>query len=309
MNYLAYHESRVRGTFDFPIEWHHITPVHPRYSMPFHWHMEYELILVRSGRLDLSLDGEPMPLSPGDVVLVPDGVIHGGEPAECVYECIVFDFHHFLQTGPRNRAALGRELGHSMRIQPFFSAGSEAAALLKQLFDTVAEEKEGYEWAATGLLLEWVGLILRQRLYDSLEEGEKSRKTAGQIKRALRRIRADYAGELTLEDLAAEAGLTPRYFCRVFRQVTGRSPIDYLNYYRIECAAERLGTTGDSVTDIALACGFNDLSYFVKQFRRYKGVSTREYRRSSGKQDSTENTEEKEGAEDTPCGEAYLPGN
>lgn len=39
--------------------------------MPFHWHMEYELILVRSGRLDLSLDGEPMPLSPGDVVLVP----------------------------------------------------------------------------------------------------------------------------------------------------------------------------------------------------------------------------------------------
>ena len=64
MNYLAYHESRVRGTFDFPIEWHHITPVHPRYSMPFHWHMEYELILVRSGRLDLSLDGEPMPLSP-----------------------------------------------------------------------------------------------------------------------------------------------------------------------------------------------------------------------------------------------------
>ena len=130
MNYLAYHESRVRGTFDFPIEWHHITPVHPRYSMPFHWHMEYELILVRSGRLDLSLDGEPMPLSPGDVVLVPDGVIHGGEPAECVYECIVFDFHHFLQTGPRNRAALGRELGHSMRIQAFFSAGSEEEALL-----------------------------------------------------------------------------------------------------------------------------------------------------------------------------------
>ena len=77
---------------------------------------------------------------------------------------------------------------------------------------------------------------------------------------------------------AAEAGLAPKYLCRVFRQVTGRTPIDYLNYYRIECAAELLCTTTDSITDVALSCGFNDPSYFSRMFRRQKRVSAHVYR-------------------------------
>ena len=83
---------------------------------------------------------------------------------------------------------------------------------------------------------------------------------------------------LTLDELAAEAGLAPKYLCRVFRQVTGRTPIDYLNYYRIECAAELLCTTTDSITDVALSCGFNDPSYFSRMFRRQKRVSAHVYR-------------------------------
>ena len=105
------------------------------------------------------------------------------------------------------------------------------------------------------------------------------------LKKTLQRIRLDYAATLTLEDLAMEAGLSPKYFCRMFRQVTGRTPVDYLNYYRIECAAEQLLTTCEPVTDIALSCGFNDLSYFVKQFRRYKGCSASIYRRQAQVQD------------------------
>lgn len=102
------------------------------------------------------------------------------------------------------------------------------------------------------------------------------------MKSVLRRIRRDYASPLTLDELAAEAGMNPRYFCRVFRQMTGRTPIDYLNYYRIECAAELLCTEGDSVTDVALACGFNDPGYFARLFRRHKGMSAAAYRRQYG---------------------------
>ena len=52
-----------------------------------------------------------------------------------------------------------------------------------------------------------------------------------------------------------------------------------MNYYRIECACEQLRTTGDSVTDIAYRCGFNDLSYFIKTFRHYKGTTPKSYRK------------------------------
>ena len=66
----------------------------------------------------------------------------------------------------------------------------------------------------------------------------------------------------------------------MFRQITGRTPIDYLNYYRVECAAELLCSTSDSVTEVALACGFGDVSYFGRLFRRQKGKTPGEYRRA-----------------------------
>ncbi|HCB90521.1 MAG TPA: AraC family transcriptional regulator, partial [Ruminococcaceae bacterium] len=100
-----------------------------------------------------------------------------------------------------------------------------------------------------------------------------------QMKNVLLRIRKDYSSPLTLKQLADEAGLAPQYFCRVFKQVTGRTPIDYLNYYRIECAAELLCATEDSITEIALSCGFNDLSYFIRLFRQMKGMSAGQFRK------------------------------
>ena len=55
MNFGEFQEKKSRGTFDFPIELHHVTKEHPRYQMPFHWHMDYELIRVLKGSLVLSL--------------------------------------------------------------------------------------------------------------------------------------------------------------------------------------------------------------------------------------------------------------
>lgn len=97
MRYLANLERAVRGTFDFPIELYYVDKTHPRYEMPFHWHMEHELILVLQGCLHLSVDGETWDLHTGDCALIGDGSIHGGTPENCVYECVVFDLERFLQ--------------------------------------------------------------------------------------------------------------------------------------------------------------------------------------------------------------------
>src|SRR5699024_6376091 len=97
-----------------------------------------------------------------------------------------------------------------------------------------------------------------------------------------RLIHTQYSEPLTLEDLSRQAGLSPKYFCRVFRQLTGRTPIDYLLYYRVECAAEMLCASQDSITDVAMACGFGDAGYFDRMFRRFKGKTPGEFRRAYG---------------------------
>ena len=130
----------------------------------------------------------------------------------------------------------------------------------------------------TGMLWQLTGRMIAR---SSGESGGSSGRQTGPNKQALRRIRRDYGKHLTLEDLAEEAGMTPRYFCRVFRDMTGRTPVDYLNYYRTECAAELLCDTDESVLEISMTCGFADPAYFSRVFRRYKGISATAYRKSS----------------------------
>ena len=90
-------------------------------------------------------------------------------------------------------------------------------------------------------------------------------------------IETSYDQCLTLDILAKEAGMNAKYFCRFFHEMTHRTPIDYLNYQRIEHACYELATSENSVTDVAFNCGFNDLSYFIKTFKRYKGKTPGKY--------------------------------
>lgn len=69
MKFLASHESSTRGTFDFPIELYYVDKMHPRYEMPFHWHMEFELMLVLSGEFSLLIDGRSYLLHKGDAAI------------------------------------------------------------------------------------------------------------------------------------------------------------------------------------------------------------------------------------------------
>jgi AraC-like DNA-binding protein len=55
--------------------------------------------------------------------------------------------------------------------------------------------------------------------------------------------------------------------------MTGKTPVEYLNEYRIERATQKLLSSDQSVTDIAYSCGFNDLSYFIKTYKSHKGIS------------------------------------
>lgn len=279
MRYLASHESAVRGSFDFPIELYYVDPTHPRYEMPLHWHMELELIMVLQGTLHLFVDGTPYYLTAGDSLLVPDGAIHGGSPNNCIYECIVFDLERFLPDASKCGTRLAELRSSGTRLECMFRSNTKAAKLVSDLFQAMETESNGYEFTTTGLLWQLMGVILTQHLY-LLAKPEKqcqSRQIRA-IKEVLTLIRNRYATPLTLEDLARKANLSQKYFCRLFRQVTGKTPIEYLNYYRIECAAEQLCCTQDTITDIAFRCGFEDSSYFGRMFHRMKSMSPRCYR-------------------------------
>lgn len=97
-------------------------------------------------------------------------------------------------------------------------------------------------------------------------------------KKAVRYIKENYQTQLTLEKVAGRMMLNPTYFSTLFKQATGSSFKDYLNYVRIEESKKLLTNTGDSILDIALAVGFENQSYFTKVFKKYTGMTPKQYR-------------------------------
>ena len=279
MNYSSLYENKKRGTIDFPIELYSLNSASPRYQMPFHWHLEYELILITSGSFELSLDGKAFPMQAADCAWVGSGVIHGGIPEDCIYECVVFDLGTLLHDTPVCARSAARFLSDESEYTGVFPGGSLQAALSGQLMRAMREEQSGYEWTTLGLMWQLMGSLMGRK--PSSPAPSQNRGNIRKMKGVLAYIRDHYEEAVTLTELAGVAGMTPKYFCRAFSHMTGKTPIEYLNYYRIEQAGEQLLLTERSVTEIALACGFNDMSYFSRTFSRYKGASPSVYRKSA----------------------------
>lgn len=98
------------------------------------------------------------------------------------------------------------------------------------------------------------------------------------VKKAIRFISQNFASPLSLDDVAGHVHLNPAYFSTVFKQSTGSSFKEYLNMVRIEESKRLLSNTNYSVIDIAIATGFEDQSYFSKVFKKYTGLTPKQYR-------------------------------
>ncbi len=97
-------------------------------------------------------------------------------------------------------------------------------------------------------------------------------------KKSIRFISKNFSRPLSLEEVAGYVHLNPSYFSTLFKQSTGSSFKEYLNMVRIEESKRLLADTDYSIIDIALATGFEDQSYFSKVFKKYTGLTPKQYR-------------------------------
>ena len=98
------------------------------------------------------------------------------------------------------------------------------------------------------------------------------------IKKAMLYISEHFSNPLTLEEVAAYVHLHPSYFSTLFKSSTGSSFKEYLNMVRIEESKRLLSNTDYSIIDIAVAVGFEDQSYFSKVFKKYTGLTPKQFR-------------------------------
>ena len=123
-------------------------------------------------------------------------------------------------------------------------------------------------------LREWVSGVLEQ--YEEYITNASNQDAA--VTTIKNYIHSHLESDLTRESLAAMVYLTPDYLSHLFKRETGFSLTNYIIYERIEEAKRMLAGTDKSVSEIATRCGFQNISYISRQFRRFTGVTPREFR-------------------------------
>lgn len=281
MQYLNYRESRQRGTADFPLEYHHVSPSHPQYYMALHWHVEFEFIRILKGSLRVIIDDQEFLASAGAFIFIPAGALHEGIPDSSEYECIVFDMNMLMNKNDSCCRLIRKIIDHEVEITYVYNdSHSPVCQAVWTLFDAVSSKKDGYQLIVLGSLYQIIGTIFSEKHYDPApEQPPRSHRRIVQLKQALEYMESAYNRQVTLQEMADSINMSPKYFCRFFQEMTHRTPVDYLNYYRIERACYQLLTTDQSITEVAYSSGFNDLSYFIKTFKKYKGTTPKRYLR------------------------------
>lgn len=282
MKHTCYNEQRERGNFSFPVEYHYVTNHHPRFNMPYHWHIQYEIIHILQGSFIIGIDEEEITAKAGDILFINDGSVHGGKvfSDDTIYECMVFDRKMF-QTTIGNQDIMQAFFEHRILPNSYYTDElKQIHSIVLSMFAALKAKTSGYEYIVHGSLFTLLGLIIEHHLYHEpvTAISGSNQRNINKLKKTFKLIENSYSEQLTLEELAEAAGLSPKYFCRFFKQMTNKTPISYLNYYRVESVCLKLVAEPDiPLIDIAYECGFNDFSYFIKTFRKYKGTTPKKY--------------------------------
>ena len=222
-----------------------------------HRHRNWELVYYLSGAGDTTLDGTAVPFSAHTFALIPPGVLH--------------DEHH---TAAGTVLCLGFSADFALSAGVFADSDYTVRTLARRLYWELHDQPSAFR-AMTSFKLAELQIEL-ERMRAPSPHGKRD------LEYAIHFMEENYSRSLSLQSLAADCGYSYHYFYHRFRERTGAAPQQYLLSLRLAHAAERLRTTDDSCTEIALACGFYGSAQFSALFRRAYGVPPLTFRTSPG---------------------------
>lgn len=257
----------------------------PKERKEQHWHSFYEFGYCLEGDGIFYVGEDAIPLGPGDLLFFPPYELHiarSGTDGAC--RCV------FVYFGETLFQEEDRPLLRALR-RAFVLGGAElrerVAGLppLHELFRKMREEFDARQTGHAALLRAWL-LELCVRLHRAEEKRHSPANWRGrlhaltQIKPALDYVEARFREPMELDDLARLLALSASRTRHLFKLSVGRRFKEHLTFVRIREAKRLLATTGMSVTDVYLACGFQSSAPFYRSFQQLVGISPTDYRRT-----------------------------
>lgn len=229
-----------------------------------HWHDALEILYFIEGKADVTVNAETIFAERDDIIVINPNCVHHVDSADgtAKYYCLIIsteycEKHGFSVTNEKIASKI-----RDSRISGFY----DGICRELDLHDKYSKE------AAKGYISLMLSNLFREYISEVSPELSHRDLKAEAVKTAIRYIRKNYTDQIMIEDIAEECMLSKYYFCRIFKSITGSTVIKYLNMYRCVKAQELLSSGNYTVSEAALECGFENMSYFTRTFKSYSGI-------------------------------------
>jgi|SaaInlStandDraft_1057018.scaffolds.fasta_scaffold58084_2 AraC-like DNA-binding protein len=252
-----------------------------------HDHEYTEIVIITSGSGYQLYNGVTLPVSTGEVYVIPKGCAHAWEKVEnlSLVNVMVSSFESIellqeLQAHPafssffKLEPNLRNQQKGGGRLTLTSESLNEVVRVLERLELALQKQSSHSATLATIQLLNLIHIFCDAYLNSS----GKNYKMTLRIDKAICYLQSNWKEEPSVQELSEMIHVSASTFYRLFRSATGLTPIQYVNAIRIEHACELLKQSDLNISEIASELGFSESNYFARTFRSIKKMSPRAYR-------------------------------
>ena len=280
--YFELKENKPHGTKDNPFSIYHIANVKRSFQIPVHWHDEFEIIYVKSGFLTVSISGENYIGKPGDAFVVSPGNLHfmGSQTGNVDYFTFLFPLKYIsFRTDDILDDKLLEPLnsGHLMISPEIEDTVKEQCEQLVEIYGAKKEESQSKITAQIKTKIILLQFILKLWKKGFIVENDTSGKNTVE-KEMVSYIQQNFTGKILLKEFGEQFHLSEKYISRYFKEHFHITISQYVTYLRLEHAKQLLQDTDIPVTEVAMQSGYQNVSYFIRSFKKTYGMSPLKYR-------------------------------
>ncbi len=249
-----------------------------------HFHEDVEILTVKSGSMAYSVNGKTLVLHEGDTIFVNSNQIHYSMAiSDEIATYVIFVVHPSILT---TSVAIEMKAIRPITDNPdipyvrFRYVNEFTEAIRNIMLELPAVRHDPFEITMRFFHI-WDIIRKQTACYGLNSEEITAEPHMKYFKTMMHYISEHYCSGVTLDDIAASAGISKSLCNSVFKRYVGESPITYLMRFRARKVAEYLKGRQMTLSEIASLTGFNGVSYMSETFKRFFGMSPREYKKTA----------------------------
>lgn len=266
-NVLELYEKKILTDEEFPIQMFLNQIRNKGKYFQVHWHEHIELHYVLNGVTRFYINQKTIEAGKGSLVVVNSNELHEGVSKTARMDACVIIFE---------MEAFSQELAHQNIIfQSLIEEDEEIKRLIPGIYQEYDQKQLGFKLSAKGMLFQLLAYLIRNYAVEVLSESAnmKRKRNLDRLNTVVQYIQEHYTEQITNAQLAEAIHLSEDRFNHLFKESFGTSPLNYINEIRLKKAMHLLKKNEFTVSEAAIAVGFQDFNHFGRLFRKMYGCT------------------------------------